>query len=237
MKKKILIHVADDHQILIEGIVAVVDTDKDISVEGYSLTGQQVIDWYSNKDNIADVLILDITMPVIDGFQVLKYFQDNKIEQKVIVLSSYDDLRIVQEVLSLGCKGYISKNNASEHILRAIKAVANGEQYFSSDIQAVMVKSLTGQDVEQGHMPNDFLINSLTERELEVLKLITKQYSSMQIADRLCLSVNTIETYRKRLLKKYKVIKNINYTMLFLTAYIARPTAFFTFIFFNNLFL
>ena len=128
MKKKILIHVADDHQILIEGIVAVVDTDKDISVEGYSLTGQQVIDWYSNKDNIADVLILDITMPVIDGFQVLKYFQDNKIEQKVIVLSSYDDLRIVQEVLSLGCKGYISKNNASEHILRAIKAVANGEQ-------------------------------------------------------------------------------------------------------------
>ena len=104
MKKKILIHVADDHQILIEGIVAVVNTDKDISVEGYSLTGQQVIDWYSNKDNIADVLILDITMPVIDGFQVLKYFQDNKIEQKVIVLSSYDDLRIVQEVLSLGCK-------------------------------------------------------------------------------------------------------------------------------------
>ena len=213
MKKKILIHVADDHQILIEGIVAVVDTDKDISVEGYSLTGQQVIDWYSNKDNIADVLILDITMPVIDGFQVLKYFQDNKIEQKVIVLSSYDDLRIVQEVLSLGCKGYISKNNASEHILRAIKAVANGEQYFSSDIQAVMVKSLTGQDVEQGHMPNDFLINSLTERELEVLKLITKQYSSMQIADRLCLSVNTIETYRKRLLKKINVKNAVGLAM------------------------
>ena len=213
MKKKILIHVADDHQILIEGIVAVVNTDKDISVEGYSLTGQQVIDWYSNKDNIADVLILDITMPVIDGFQVLKYFQDNKIEQKVIVLSSYDDLRIVQEVLSLGCKGYISKNNASEHILRAIKAVANGEQYFSSDIQAVMVKSLTGQDVEQGHMPNDFLINSLTERELEVLKLITKQYSSMQIADRLCLSVNTIETYRKRLLKKINVKNAVGLAM------------------------
>ena len=213
MKKKILIHVADNHQILIEGIVAVVDTDKDISVEGYSLTGQQVIDWYSNKDNIADVLILDITMPVIDGFQVLKYFQDNKIEQKVIVLSSYDDLRIVQEVLSLGCKGYISKNNASEHILRAIKAVANGEQYFSSDIQAVMVKSLTGQDVEQGHMPNDFLINSLTERELEVLKLITKQYSSMQIADRLCLSVNTIETYRKRLLKKINVKNAVGLAM------------------------
>ena len=213
MKKKILIHVADDHQILIEGIVAVVDTDKDISVEGYSLTGQQVIDWYSNKDNIADVLILDITMPVIDGFQVLKYFQDNKIEQKVIVLSSYDDLRIVQEVLSLGCKGYISKNNASEHILRAIKAVANGEHYFSSDIQAVMVKSLTGQDVEQGHMPNDFLINSLTERELEVLKLITKQYSSMQIADRLCLSVNTIETYRKRLLKKINVKNAVGLAM------------------------
>ena len=213
MKKKILIHVADDHKILIEGIIAVINTDRNISIEGYSLTGQEVIDWFSEKGNIADVLVLDITMPVIDGFQVLKYFQENKIEQKVIVLSSYDDLKIVQEVLSLGCKGYISKNNAGEHIIRAIKAVANGEQYFSSDIQSIMVKSFTGQDVEQGFMPNDFLINSLTERELEVLKLITKQYSSMQIADRLCLSVNTIETYRKRLLKKINVKNAVGLAM------------------------
>ena len=213
MKKKILIHVADDHKILIEGIIAVINTDRNISIEGYSLTGQEVIDWFSEKGNIADILVLDITMPVIDGFQVLKYFQENKIEQKVIVLSSYDDLKIVQEVLSLGCKGYISKNNAGEHIISAIKAVANGEQYFSSDIQSIMVKSFTGQDVEQGLMPNDFLINSLTERELEVLKLITKEYSSIEIADKLCLSVNTIETYRGRLLKKINVKNAVGLAM------------------------
>jgi len=76
-----------------------------------------------------------------------------------------------------------------------------------------MVKSFTGQDVEQGHMPSDFLINSLTERELEVLKLITKEYSSIEIADKLCLSVNTIETYRGRLLKKINVKNAVGLAM------------------------
>lgn len=213
MRKTISIHIADDHRILIEGIIAVVNTDENISIEGFSLTGQQVIEWFGKKGNIVDVLVLDITMPEVDGFQVLKYFQENKIEQKVIVLSSYDDIKIVQEVLTLGCKGYISKNNAGEHILRAIKAVANGEQYFSSDIQSVIVKSLTGQAIDQGLMPDDFIINSLTERELEVLKLITRQYNSMQIADVLFLSVNTIETYRKRLLKKINVKNSVGLAM------------------------
>ena len=70
MKEKIHVHVADDHKILIEGIIAVINTDKDIKIKGYSLTGQEVIDWFSKKRNTADVLILDISMPIIDGFQV-----------------------------------------------------------------------------------------------------------------------------------------------------------------------
>ena len=105
MKEKIYVHVADDHKILIEGIIAVINTDKDIKIKGYSLTGKEVIDCFGKKGNNADVLILDISMPIIDGFQVLKYFKKNKIDQKVIVLSSYDDSRIIQEVLSLGCNG------------------------------------------------------------------------------------------------------------------------------------
>jgi DNA-binding NarL/FixJ family response regulator len=213
MKKKIYVHVADDHKILIEGIIAVINTDKDIEIKGYSLTGQEVIDWFSKKANKADVLILDITMPVLDGFQVLKYFKKKRINQKVIILSSYDDVKIVQEVLSLGSKGYISKNNAGEHIINAIKAVAKGEQYFSNDIQKILLNSLSGQMVPQGEMPDNFLLDSLTEREIDVLKLITKEYSTNEMADLMCLSVNTVETYRKSLLKKLNVKNAVGLAM------------------------
>ena len=213
MKEKIYVHVADDHKILIEGIIAVINTDKEIEIKGYSLTGQEVIDWFNQRGNKADVLILDITMPVLDGFQVLKYFKKRKIDQKVIILSSYDDLKIVQEVLNLGCKGYISKNNAGEHIVKAIKAVAKGEQYFSNDIQSILLKSLSGQMVPQGEMPDKFLLDSLTERELDVLKLITKEYSTIEMADSMNLSVNTVETYRKSLLKKLNVKNAVGLAM------------------------
>jgi DNA-binding NarL/FixJ family response regulator len=213
MKEKIQVHIADDHKILIEGIIAVIKTDNDIEVNGYSLTGKEVIDWFDVENNKADVLILDITMPDLDGFEVLKHFKRNNIHQKIIVLSSYDDIKIVQEVLNLGCKGYISKNSAGEHVVRAIKAVANGEQYFSSDIQKNLLKSFLGQNVPQGEMPVQHLKESLTERELEVLTLITKQYSSIEIADFLNISVNTVETHRKSLLRKINVKNAVGLAM------------------------
>ena len=213
MKQKIQVHVADDHKILIEGITAVINTSKDIEITGYSLTGKEVIDWFETKGNVADVLILDITMPILDGFEVLKHFKKKKINQKTIILSSYDDVRIVQEVLSLGCKGYLSKKDAGEHIVKAIRAVATNNQYFSADIQENLLKSLTKQSVTQGNMPDEYLKNTLTERELEVLKLVTKEYSTIEIADFLHLSVNTIETYRKSLLKKTNVKNAVGLAM------------------------
>ncbi|AUC86260.1 DNA-binding response regulator [Polaribacter sp. ALD11] len=213
MGKKIYVHVADDHKILIEGIIAVINTDEDIEIRDFSLTGQEVIDWFKKKENKADVLILDITMPVLDGFEVLKYFYDKRINQKVIVLSSYDDVKIVQEVLSLGASGYISKNNAGEHIVKAIKAVANGEQYFSDDIQNQLIKAISGQRARKGDMPEDFLFDSLTEREKDVLRLVTRELSTGEIADRMNISHHTVESYRKKLLRKLNVKNSVGLAM------------------------
>lgn len=200
MKEKIHVHVADDHKILIEGIIAVINTDKDLEIEGYSLTGKEVTEWSDN--NKADVLILDISMPEMDGFEVLKYFQEKNIEQKVIVLSSYDDVKIVKEVISLGASGYISKNSAGDHIIDAIKAVYKGEQYFSDDIKSNLLKLFTGQNVKEGERPEGMVTEKLTDRETEVLKLIAKEHNTASIADILHISVNTVETYRKNLLTK-----------------------------------
>jgi two-component system invasion response regulator UvrY len=213
MKKKIYVHVADDHKILIEGIIAVINTDKDIEIKDYSLTGKEVTDWFDKKGNTADVLILDITMPILDGFEVLRHFNKKGINQKVIILSSYDDIKIVQEMLSLGCKAYITKNSAGEHIVKAIKAVARGEQYFSDDIQKILLKSFSGQYVPAGEAPIKKIIEALTEREIDVLKLITKEYSSPEIADKLNVALSTVETYRKSLLKKLKVKNAVGLAM------------------------
>ena len=213
MKQKIYVHVADDHKILIEGIIAVINTDDDIEISGYSLTGKEVTNWFEDENNKADVLILDITMPILDGFEVLKHFNKNKIDQKVIILSSYDDIKIVQEMLSLGCKGYITKNYAGEHIVKAIKAVANGDQYFSDDIQKILLQSLSKEHIPEGDLPNKFLLETLTERELDVLRLITKQLSTPEIADKLNVSASTIDSHRKKLLKKLKVKNAVGLAM------------------------
>lgn len=211
MKRKIQVHIADDHKILIEGIIAVLNIDKDIEVEGYSLTGKEVIDW--SQKGKADVLILDINMPIHDGIEVLKYFKQEGIEKNIIILSSYDDVKLVKEMLALGANGFLAKDSAGEHIVKAIKAVHSGEQYFSDRIQANLLKMYTGGKVEEGERPESTIANSLTDREVEVLRLIAQEHSSPEISDILNISVNTVETYRKSLLKKTKVKNAVGLAM------------------------
>jgi len=211
MKEKIQVHVADDHKILIEGIIAVINTDDDIEIEGYSLTGKEVIDWA--EKHRADILILDINMPHYDGIEVLKFFKLKKINLKVIILSSYDDVKLVEEMLSLGASGFLSKDSAGEHIINAIKAVHEGEQYFSDVIKNNLLKLYTGQKVKAGERPESTIAHSLTDREVEVLKLIAQEYSSPEIADLLNISQSTVDTYRKSLLKKTNVKNAVGLAM------------------------
>lgn len=208
MSKKIYVHVADDHKIVIDGIIAVINTENDIEVAGYSLSGKKVVEWFNNKKNKADVLVLDINIPDLDGFEVVKQLNRSFKRPKIIIVSSYNDIRIVQEMLDLGCSGYITKNNAGAHISEAIKTVVEGEQYFSNDIQKALLKKMSGTKNQEGEAPDSFLMETLTEREMDVLKLILKEYNTPEIADKLNLGSSTIITYRKSLLKKLKV-KNV----------------------------
>jgi len=211
MKEKIQVHIADDHKILIEGIVAVINTESDIEIEGYSLTGKEVIDWA--EDHYADILILDINMPIYDGIEVLKFFKIKKINLKVIILSSYDDVKLVQEMINLGASGFLSKDSAGQHIVEAIRTVHAGEQYFSDTVKNNLLKLYTGKNVKLGQRPQSTIVNSLTDRETEVLKLISQEYSSPEIAQILNISQSTVDTYRKSLLKKTNVKNAVGLAM------------------------
>lgn len=203
MKKKIKVHIADDHKILIDAITTLLNTEDIFEVEGHSITGKQVIDWsYKNK---ADVLILDINMPEMDGIEVLKAFKQRNMEVKTIILSSLSDPKLVQELIRLGATGFVDKACASEHIIEAIKSVNKGAQYFSDDIKTRLLELYV---LETKKKEESIKYGDLTEREFEVIRQIALERSSSEIAENLLVSVKTIETYRRNLYKKLKV-KNV----------------------------
>ena len=207
MDSKIKVHIADDHQILIDGVKAVLNLEPNIEVPGFSLNGVEVIDWF--KENEADVLILDINMPEMDGIEVLRQLKKNSINCEVIVLSSYDDIKLVKEVLQMGAKGFVPKKSAGEHIVNAVNKVANGQQYFTDDVKEKMMQTLlNGQSKDDGSQ-DGVLISSLTKREVQVLKLVAQQYSTREIANELHISESTVETHRKNLMKKVKVKNSV----------------------------
>src|SRR6218665_1657712 len=133
MVSQIKIHLADDHQVLIDGLSNLLRTVSNFEVVGSSLDGTTV--YYDVLADEADVLILDISMPKKDGIETLKEFNEKQAACKVIILSSYDDLKIIKEVMKLGAKGYLTKNCAGENIIEAVNAVYQGQEYFSDAIR------------------------------------------------------------------------------------------------------
>lgn len=205
--RKIKVHIADDHHILIDGIKAVLASEKNIEVVGYSLNGADVLHWF--KDNYADILILDINMPKIDGIGVLQYFTENGFKHKIIVLSSYDDAKLIKEVLKIGASGFLAKKCAAENIVRAINTVNSGKQYFSKSIQDKLLASFANNETKNETPSQDgAFFSNLTPREIDVLRLIAQQYNSKEISKLLHISVNTVETHRKNLIQKLGV-KNV----------------------------
>lgn len=206
MENKIRIHLADDHQVLIDGILAVLKINPNFEVVGFSLNGENLVEKVA-KDN-SDVLVMDINMPEKDGIQVLREFNEKGFTCKVIILSSYDDVKLIKEVIKLGASGYLTKQCAGENIIDAISTVAQGNQYFSSSVKDKIFNALTGNTQNQPYDVNE-VIASITSRELEILNLITNEKSGKEISEILFISTNTVETHRKNLMKKINVKSSI----------------------------
>ena len=206
MENKIRIHLADDHQVLIDGMLAVLKINPNFEVVGFSLNGENLVDKVA-KDN-SDVLVMDINMPEKDGIQVLREFNEKGFTCKVIILSSYDDVKLIKEVIKLGASGYLTKQCAGENIIDAISAVADGNQYFSSSVKDKIFNAVTGNTHNQPYDVNE-VIASITSRELEILNLISNEKSGKEISEILFISTNTVETHRKNLMKKINVKSSI----------------------------
>ncbi len=203
---KIKIHLADDHQVLIDGLTNLLQTVPNFEVVGNSLDGTTVYeDVLQNK---ADILVLDISMPEKDGIKVLQEFNQKEIDCKVIILSSYDDLKIIREVMKLGAKGYLTKKCAGENIIEAIRVVYHGQEYFSDAIRVKIFDSFLQNNPK---ISESFQIENpiLSPREIEIITLICLEYSGKEIGEQLFISTHTVETHRKNILKKLQIKNTI----------------------------
>ncbi|MFT5714470.1 MAG: DNA-binding NarL/FixJ family response regulator [Flavobacterium sp.] len=207
MDKKIRIHLADDHQVLIDGMKTLLHTVSNFEVVGFSIDGSALFEEVTN--NKTDILVLDISMPKKDGIEVIKEFSKKGFPCKVIILSSYDDLKIIKEVMKLGASGYLTKQCAGENIVEAIQSVSNGEEYFCKTVREKIFNTAT-KDKSKVNKYTPSIDSILTGREIEVITLIALEFSGKEISERLFISNNTVETHRKNIMKKLKAKNTIS---------------------------
>ena len=206
MDQKIKVFLADDHQVLIDGIKSLLKTNKIFDVVGFSLNGINLIK--NVRESEADILVMDINMPMKNGIEVLKELEDLPHKFKVLILSSFDDLKLVREVMKYGAHGYLTKQCAGDNIVEALLEVYTGQEYFCKTIREKICETFTNNFNHSTMLEfHDNII--LTERELEILKLITLELNSKEISQALYISTNTVDTHRKNLLKKLNVKTSI----------------------------
>jgi DNA-binding NarL/FixJ family response regulator len=196
MPVKLLI--ADDHRIVLDGIVSLLQTDKEITVSGIAANGYEVLELVNKND--FDVCLLDISMPGLDGMETARLLKEKKPGIKIIVLTTYNDKEIITEMLQYGVSGYLLKNSSKQELTEAIKKVAGGGFYFSDEVHAAIMKNYTQHLKEK----NSIEVITLTTREKEILQLLALEYTNEKIAEALTISYRTVETHRKNIMQKTK---------------------------------
>lgn len=187
--------VADDHPLLIDGIKTTLADVPDISIVAEAENGYKVLEKLESGIHV-DVILMDINMPKLDGLQCTKMVNKKYPDIKIIALSQYDEKRFVKQMVKNGAHGYLLKDSGKDILVKAITAVANGENYFSDKLSIRLInQELKMEDTKA-------LFPKLTDRELEVLNLIGQEYSTQEIADKLFLSFHTVESHRANLMYK-----------------------------------
>jgi len=187
--------IADDHLLITEGLSKILEEEAIIN-EVYTVSnGQEAVDKVAAFD--IDCVIMDISMPVLNGLEATKLIKKEKPGIKVIVVSMFCDASIVNKLLKAGADGFINKNTGKYELLKAIDKVMSGEKYISPDIATNLFVHLNDRSVNT--LDND---KHLTVREIEIIGYIANGLTNHEIADKLFLSIVTVNTHRKNMLAK-----------------------------------
>lgn len=187
--------IADDHQLLIDGIKTTLEDVPEIQIVAEAKDGFQVLKILETRDDI-EVILMDINMPKLDGLDCTRQVSKKYPKVKIIALSQYDEKRFVKRMIKNGASGYLLKDSEKDILVTAIQKVNGGEKYFCDRL------SLRLANMELKLEDTKSLFPKLTEREAEILNLICKEHSSYEIADKLFISFHTVESHRANLMSK-----------------------------------
>ena len=197
--KKIKILVVDDHKIIRDGISALLHDQPEYLVVAEASNGREALAVLA-KTKI-DIAIVDINMPVMNGIDCTREINEKFEDTRVIALTMHSEEIYLTKMIEAGAVGYILKNLGKKELLSALSAVVEGKHYYSPEITLAVIKELTNPRKAK---EQDAKIE-LTAREMEVLELIVREHSNQEIADKLSISVRTVDAHRRNLLEKTRV--------------------------------
>ena len=191
---------ADDHYLVRAGLRRLIEDGGDMRVVAEAEDGRDAIN--KLRESSPDVAIIDISMPGVDGLEVINHFAAERPDLPIIVLTMHEEEQYVIRAISAGAMGYITKRSAPEQLVRAIRKVHSGGRYLTD-----MAAEALALHMAKGHSSKS-LLDSLSTRELQVLRCLAQGQTSKQIAESYNISAKTVDTYRARLLRKLNLRNN-----------------------------
>lgn len=193
------VHVVDNHKVIYEGFKAMLELEG-ITVDGWSSDGVELLKYL--ETNTADVLIVDYSMPNMDGNDVLQYFLDNNIEQKVLMFSGYVDYDFIKNTMIKGARGYLLKSDIIENIVKALKLVNDGFLYYSPEVQNIIIEHESVPSNEKNCVN---LEEILSDTQAAILKLVLEGYSNKEVSNFIGIEETTVRAHLFRMREKLEV--------------------------------
>ena len=203
MKQKLTVLLADDHKLLRSGLKLLLQRNPDLLVVGEAADGEETLRLFGQLE--PDILLLDLSMPNMDGMECLREIKSRRPDAKVIVLTMHEDENYIRQAMQAGASAYVQKSAADTDLFKAIEAVQAGELYLSQQDSKLLLHVLLSREQETVDKQAPYVL--LSPREREVLRLIAHGYSLAEVAERLSLSIKTVDTYKVRLMEKLAATK------------------------------
>ncbi|KAF2343102.1 response regulator transcription factor [Flavobacterium tistrianum] len=191
---KIKLLIADDHTMFLQGIISLLEQEQNITIVGKAINGIEALEIVKKED--IDFIILDISMPEMDGIELSKILKKNHPTTKILIVSTHSNVMIISRLIRIGVNGYLLKNAEKEDLLKAINTIASGENYFAEELEE---KHFINSTKIEKQISN---LTELSSREKEILILIAQEYNTAEIAEKTFISLNTVNTHRRNLLSK-----------------------------------
>jgi DNA-binding NarL/FixJ family response regulator len=190
--------IADDHEVVRQGIRALLETHDGWVVAGEAVTGRQAVE--KARQLRPDLVIMDITMPEMNGLEATRQIRKELPEAEVLVLSVHDSEQLVREVLEAGARGYVLKSDAGRDLIAAVETLCQHKPFFTAKVSEMVLEGfLKGGPTSEPGKPS---LGALTAREREIVQLLAEGQSNKEVADTLGISVKTVETHRSHVMAK-----------------------------------